>query len=108
MVRDLVVDDAGAVSFTFQLTREDPASLARDALKAAQGVDGVSAVRINVVDPGGAKAASTARPAPGSVPPPPTPIEMPRLDRAIAVSSGRGRVGQSTVTANVAAALVQA
>jgi len=108
MVRDLVVDDAGAVSFTFQLTRDDPASLARDARKAAQSVDGVSAVRITVVDPGGAKAASTARPAPGSVPPPPTPIEMPHLGRAIAVSSGKGGVGKSTVTANVAAALAQA
>jgi len=108
MVRDLVVDDAGAVSFTFQLTRDDPASLARDARKAAQAVDGVSAVRINVVDPGGAKAASTARPAPGSVPPPPTPVEMPHLGRAIAVSSGKGGVGKSTVAANVAAALAQA
>ncbi len=108
MVRDLVVDDGGAVSFTFQLTREDPASLARDARKAAQAVDGVNAVRINVVDPGGAKAASTARPAPGSVPPPPTPVEMPHLGRTIAVSSGKGGVGKSTVAANVAAALAQA
>src|SRR6266566_3424026 len=108
MVRDLVVDDAGAVSFTFQLTRDDPAALARDARKAAQAVDGVSAVRINVVDPGGAKAASTARPAPGSVPPPPTPVEMPHLGRTIAVSSGKGGVGKSTVAANVAAALAQA
>ena len=108
MVRDLVVDDAGAVSFTFQLTRDDPASLARDARKAAQSVDGVSAVRINVVDPGGAKAASTARPAPGAVPPPPTPVDMPHLGRAIAVSSGKGGVGKSTVAANVAAALAQA
>jgi len=108
MVRDLVVDDAGAVTFTFQLTREDPASLARDARKAAQAVNGVTAVRINVVDPGGARAAATPRPAPGAVPPPPTPVAMPHLGRAIAVSSGKGGVGKSTIAANVAAALAQA
>ena len=108
MVQDLVVDDAGAVSFTFRLTQEDPASLARDARKAAQAVDGVTAVRITVVDPGGARAAATARPAPGAVPPPPTPVEMPHLGRSIAVSSGKGGVGKSTVAANVAAALAQA
>src|SRR5437660_3328287 len=108
MVRDLVVDDAGAVTFTFPLTREDPASLARDARKAAQAVNGVTAVRINVVDPGGARAAATPRPAPGAVPPPPTPVAMPHLGRAIAVSSGKGGVGKSTIAANVAAALAQA
>jgi len=108
MVRDLVVDDAGAVTFTFQLTREDPASLARDARKAAQAVHGVTAVRINVVDPGGTRAAATPRAAPGAVPPPPTPVAMPHLGRAIAVSSGKGGVGKSTIAANVAAALAQA
>jgi metal-sulfur cluster biosynthetic enzyme len=31
MVKDITVDAAGAVSFTFVLTREDPGSLARQA-----------------------------------------------------------------------------
>jgi ATP-binding protein involved in chromosome partitioning len=108
MVQDLVVDDAGAVSFTFQLTREDPASLAREVRKAAQAVAGVTAVRVNVVDPGGGGGGAgkaAARPAPGAVPPPPTPVEMPHLGRAIAISSGKGGVGKSTIAANLAAAL---
>ncbi|HEY6853100.1 MAG TPA: iron-sulfur cluster assembly protein, partial [Gemmatimonadales bacterium] len=79
MVRDLVVDDAGAVSFTFALTRDDPATLAREARRAVQAVPGVTGVRINVMDPSAAGRASGARGAapagsgPG-VPPPPTPV----------------------------------
>jgi len=44
MVKYLTVDDAGAVTFSFVLTREDPGSLVRDARKAAQAVSGVTAV----------------------------------------------------------------
>jgi ATP-binding protein involved in chromosome partitioning len=108
MVKDLAVDDAGAVSFTFVLTREDPASLVRDARKAAQAVSGVTAVKVNVVDSGGG--AGRARPAPGgapAVPPPPTPDEMPALGKVLAISSGKGGVGKSTVSANLAAALAK-
>jgi ATP-binding protein involved in chromosome partitioning len=109
MVRDLVADDAGAVSFTFALTREDPGSLARDARKAAQGVAGVTAVKVNVVDAGGAaagRATGGARPS-SPVPPPPTPDEMPALGKVLAISSGKGGVGKSTVSANLAAALAK-
>ena len=102
MIRDLAVDDAGAVSFTFALTREDPGSLARDARKAAQSVSGVTGVKVNVVDAGGAG----ARPRSSSpVPAPPTPDEMPALGKVLAISSGKGGVGKSTVSANLAAAL---
>ena len=114
MVHDLVVADDGAVSFTFHLTREDPATLARDARKAVQAVVGVSAVKINVVDPaakqappsaGGVRGAGAA--GAGAVPPPPTPEAMPHLGRVLAVSSGKGGVGKSTVSANLAAALAR-
>src|SRR5256885_9505878 len=36
-----------------------------------------------------------ARPAPGAVPPPPTPVELPNLGKVVAVSSGKGGGGKS-------------
>ena len=68
---------------------------------AAKAVPGVTSVTINMAAPAGA-----ARPAPGpGVVPPPTPIEQPNLGRVVAISSGKGGVGKSTVSANLAAAL---
>src|SRR5207249_2149273 len=55
---------------------------------------------------GAAQAAGAA--ARGGVPPPPTPIEQPNLGKALAVSSGKGGVGKSTVSANLAVALARA
>ncbi len=103
MVKDLAVDDAGNVTFTFVLTREDPGSLVRDARKAVQAVGGVASVKAKIenASPPGATRPSSA------VPPPPTPDEMPALGKVLAISSGKGGVGKSTVSANVAAALVK-
>ena len=110
VVHELEAEEDGRVSFTFHLTREDPATLVRDARKAVQAVAGVRDVKINVVDPDAGATAGAAGPprgAPG-VPPPPTPQEMPQLGRVLAVSSGKGGVGKSTVSANLAAALARA
>src|SRR6266566_4292267 len=112
MVRDLDIDETGGVSFTFVLTRDDPASLARQARKAVEGVAGVSAVKVTIRDvadmagaPRRSPVSGTPAPAP---PPPPTPDELPGLGKVLAISSGKGGVGKSTVSANLAAALARA
>ena len=93
MVKDLTVDDAGSVTFGFVLTREDPGSLVRDARKAVQAVAGVSSVKVKIENP---SPPAGARPA-ASVPPPPTPDEMPALGKVLAISSGKGGVGKSKI-----------
>jgi ATP-binding protein involved in chromosome partitioning len=112
MIRDLAVTEDGKVSFTFLLAREDPATLVREARSALAALDGVRRedVKINVVDPGGPARSTHAPPgpSPGAPPPPPTPLEQPNLGRIIAVSSGKGGVGKSTVAANLAVAFAAA
>lgn len=114
MIRDLTVSADGHVAFTVLLSREDPATLVREARAAVKAVPGVADVKINVTDPGGA-AKSTHAP-PGAQPAvgqqgaaaPQQPLDQPNLGRVIAVSSGKGGVGKSTVAANLAIALAQA
>ena len=112
MIRDLTVTPEGRVSFTFLLAREDPATLVREARKALQAIEGVQDVKIAVIDPAGPAKVTHGPPGPppqsaATGVPAPTPQEMPNLGRVIAVSSGKGGVGKSTVAVNLAVALAR-
>jgi ATP-binding protein involved in chromosome partitioning len=114
MIRDLAVTDEGGVSFTFLLAPEDPATLVRSARAAVAEVEGVrkDGIKINVTNPAGPARPTHGPPQPtGAAPAPPLPqqpIDQPNLGKIVAVSSGKGGVGKSTVAANLAVALAQA
>ena len=128
-VQQLEIDKDGLVRFAFHLKGDDPGSLVKSARTAAGGVRGVSGVRVNVQLPRSAPsrqpapasspaaAGSPAPPAapsgssrlvPGSVPAPtPQPGILADTRYVVAVSSGKGGVGKSMVTTNLAAALAR-
>ncbi len=106
MVQDLSVGDNGKVSFTFLLGRDDPASLVREARRAVRDIDGVTDVQVAVREPA-SKTPQGAQPARPNVPPAATPSAFPDLGQVIAVSSGKGGVGKSTVSTNLAVKLAQ-
>jgi ATP-binding protein involved in chromosome partitioning len=134
MIRDVAVSVEGRVRFTILLDAQDPASLVREVRQAAERVDGVQDVRVDVRDPSQSSANSAvppvsrgpAAPPPAfsppkgrslpvmgqepkakAVPPAPTPVAYPNLGRILAISSGKGGVGKSTVSVNLAVAMAR-
>ena len=117
-VRDIATTVDGRVRLTLLLGAADDATLARDVRRAVEKVMGVADVLVDVRDEG--EAGVPAPPAkPRSALPvmevsasaprvaAPKPVSYPNLGRVIAVSSGKGGVGKSTVTVNLAVALAR-
>ncbi|MEJ2541478.1 MAG: P-loop NTPase, partial [Gemmatimonadota bacterium] len=113
LVQNLTVDDQGGLRFSFTLRPSDPGTLIRAARKAAESVEGVSDVKVNVqlprsssTPPTGGKPSGGLKP--GSVPAPtPKPGLLPEVRHVVAVSSGKGGVGKSMVATNLAVALAR-
>lgn len=94
-------------TFTVLLRRDDPATLVRQARQALTAI-GVASPRITVTNPDGPAAATHGPPqSAAAAVPAPTPMAVPGIERVVAVSSGKGGVGKSTVSVNVAVALAR-
>ena len=124
-VRDVATSTRGRVRLTLLFASGDDPTLARDVRQAVEAVDGVTEVQLDLVSVGDGSPAAAGPPPPAtparrnplpmmpepqSAPkgvPAPTPVAFPSLGRIIAVSSGKGGVGKSTVTVNLAVALAK-
>jgi ATP-binding protein involved in chromosome partitioning len=117
LVRDLAIGDGG-VSFTLAFTGQAPATKATVHSMATRLVGQLPGVtRVQVRLGGGPAAPAHAHdhshghaPAPAPAQPPATPARpdyIPEVRHTVAVSSGKGGVGKSTVAVNLALALRQ-
>ncbi len=103
-VGEVSVDAAGKARFSFSLHRGDPGALVRQARVAAEAVEGIKRVKVDVQLPQTPPGGKAPELRPGSVPAPkPRPGILAGVTRVVAVSSGKGGVGKSMVATNLAA-----
>jgi ATP-binding protein involved in chromosome partitioning len=132
MVRDIATTTDGKVRLSLFLSADDDATVVREIRQTLQQLPGVTDVRVDVKDSSQAtrpasRPAKESRSAPPPEPPKtralpvigqepqsrraatpaPTPVAYPHLGNIIAVSSGKGGVGKSTVATNLAVALAK-
>jgi ATP-binding protein involved in chromosome partitioning len=106
-VQKIDIDEDGKVHIQFLLNQDDPGTLVREVRAAAEAVEGVARVKIDVKLPSAQQ--PRQRPAPHSVPAPtPSDALLKNVEHVVAISSGKGGVGKSTVAANLAAAMAAA
>ncbi|MEJ7900678.1 MAG: P-loop NTPase, partial [Thermomicrobiales bacterium] len=123
MVRDIAVTVEGRVRLTLLMSAEDNAMIVREIRIALEATEGVKDVRVDIRPASPDAPASAAPPVPAprgsrSLPvmgqepssqqkgvPAPTPVAYPNLGTILAISSGKGGVGKSTVATNLAIAL---
>jgi ATP-binding protein involved in chromosome partitioning len=117
-VRDIATTTSGKVRLTLLVAPGDDPVFARTMRHALEQVEGVTEVTIDIADAAAfeanRKAAGRTLPVMNQTPqskaagvPAPTPVSYPNLGKVIAVSSGKGGVGKSTVSVNLAVALAK-
>ncbi len=129
MIGDIATTTDGKVRLSLFLSPDDDASVVREVRQTLQQIPGVTDVRVDVKDAAASRtraassasppaaprsAASRTLPVMGQEPqsqraavPAPTPIAYPHLGNIVAISSGKGGVGKSTVASNLAIALAK-